>query len=120
MRNKEELIEALQEIMGSDKLDNDEIDIIDEAIQTIQEHYPEDAATENIVSATFRSIWDDGASVIDTPCKVNLDTKEVFDIEMSAPENVDILDAEKVIINDEEYDVYEGDNSEKGDDDFWY
>ena len=45
MRSKEELIEALQEIMGSDKLDNDEIDIIDEAIQAIQEHYPEDATT---------------------------------------------------------------------------
>ena len=39
---------------------------------------------------------------------------------MIAPEDVDILAAEKVIINDEEYDVYERDNSEKGNDDFWY
>lgn len=62
-------------------------------------HLEEDEDTR-IVDAIFVSVWDDGHK-IESNCKVNLDSQEIFDIE---PVNVDDLDlqvlrCEQVVIN---------------------
>ena len=58
-----------------------------------------------IKNATFTSVWDDGYEVI-TNCKVNMETKEIFDIK-SVDIDVDILKEEYVTINDKKYSVSE-------------
>ena len=69
-----------------------------------------------IKNATFTSVWDGGFEVT-TACKVNTETKEVFDIEVSegTAELVNELDAEFVTIDGEEYSV-----SSDGATEFWY
>ena len=56
-----------------------------------------------IKDAIFKSIWDGGYEVA-TKCKVNLKTKEVFDIEAANPD-VDILEKEYVTIDEVDYSV---------------
>lgn len=70
-----------------------------------------------IVDAIFESIWDDGLSV-QTSCKVNIDTKEVFNIEKVNIEGLEILMDESVIINDIAYAVHQKDEMVKGE--YWY
>ena len=70
-----------------------------------------------IVDAIFESIWDDRIT-IQTFCKVNMDTKEVFNIEKVNIEGLEILMDESVIINDTAYPVYQKDEMVKGE--YWY
>ena len=70
-----------------------------------------------IVDAIFESIWDDRIT-IQTFCKVNMDTKEVFNIEKVNIEGLEILMGESVIINDIAYPVYQKDEMVKGK--YWY
>lgn len=58
-----------------------------------------------IKNAKFTSVWDGGYEVI-TNCKVNMETKEIFDIE-TVDVDVDILEEEYVTINDKKYSVFE-------------
>lgn len=75
-----------------------------------------------IVSAKFVSYWDCWHSRVETDCKVNLDTGEIFDIEKVTPEEfgarLDALDAEEVVIDGTAYYVFRKDEAKKGD--FWY
>lgn len=64
--------------------------------------------TNKIVDAYFVSQWDGGLQ-IKTHCKVNMFTHEVFDIEQSQVEGVEVLDGEFVIINGKQYMVFEKD-----------
>ena len=59
-----------------------------------------------IKNATFTSVWDGGFEIT-TNCKVNTETKEVFDIEISegTADMVNELDEEFVTIDGEEYSV---------------
>lgn len=70
----------------------------------------------NITDATFTSVWDD-TILVTTECKVNLESKEVFDIQNVDIEGVDSLDREYITIDGEEYPV-----SREGEDDteYWY
>lgn len=70
-----------------------------------------------IKDATFTSVWD-GDFVITTPCKVNMETKEVFDIHVSegTEELVNNLDEEFVTIDGVEYEV----SSDPEYTEFWY
>lgn len=70
-----------------------------------------------IKQADFTSIWDGGVAVT-TNCKVNMDTKEVFDIEVSegAADMVDTLDKEYITIDGEEFSV----SNEETDGGYWY
>ena len=71
-----------------------------------------------IKEATFESYWDGGTCVA-TSCKVNMETKEVFDIEMATDvDGLDCLDAECVVVDNTQYPVFRSD--EAGPDDFWY
>lgn len=77
-----------------------------------------------IKSATFVSVWDDGVEV-ESACKVNTDTNEVFDIEMADVDELDleILDREYIVIDGSEYDVYPTAGcipDELADDEYWY
>ena len=57
-----------------------------------------------IYIAEFISVWDDGLH-IETPCKVNTETGEIFDIEMVNPD-VDILEKEMIRFdNGDEYEI---------------
>lgn len=85
---------------------------------SIQRHVRE----ENIVDAIYISYWDGESTVLPTACKVNLLTKEVFDItpvgeEMAA--DLGQFDKESVVINEKEYPVYERDEYEGREDTYW-
>lgn len=69
---------------------------------------------ENIKNATFTSVWDDGIEVT-TNCKINMDTKEVFDVEVAYINDLDILEREYVTIDGVDHPV-----SCNGDTEFWY
>ena len=70
-----------------------------------------------IKSATYTSIWD-GGHAITTDCKVNMDTKEVFDIE-PIDVDVDILENEYVTIDGKQYPVARKDEIENNNG-YWY
>ena len=76
-----------------------------------------------IKNATFTSVWDDGYEVT-TNCKVNMETKEVFDIEIKdiidIPEELDNLNDEYITIDGKDFDVLNADEYEIKDEDFWY
>lgn len=77
-----------------------------------------------IKNATFVSVWDYGFEV-ETDCKVNTDTNEVFDIETADVDELDleILDRQYIVIDGNEYDVYTTAAcipDELADDEYWY
>ena len=68
-----------------------------------------------IKNATFTSVWDSGYEVT-TNCKVNMETKEVFDIEMAkVDDSLDVLEAEFITIDGIDYAVSNDDMTE-----YWY
>lgn len=88
------------------------LDILNSFIEGINER-----SSQMIVDAIFESVWDDRIT-IQTFCKVNMDTKEVFNIEKVNIEGLEILMDESVIINDIAYPVYQKDEMVKGE--YWY
>ena len=71
-----------------------------------------------IKNATFTSVWDGGYEVT-TNCKVDMETREVFDIKMrEVDESLEHLDNEYVTIDGENFDVFSVDEVE--DANFWY
>lgn len=77
-----------------------------------------------VEDAEFTSVWDGGFAVT-TGCKVNMATKEVFDIETSEDmaDEVDVLDEEYVTINGEDFPVTSDedmDESPKESGEYWY
>ena len=58
---------------------------------------------ENIINATFVSVWD-GGTAIETECKINTITREVFDI-IPVEADVDTFERQYVVIDGQEYDV---------------
>lgn len=75
-----------------------------------------------IKNATFTSVWDGGNAAITTHCKVNTETKQVFDIEMSeVDESLESLEYEYVTIDGEEYPVFSSDEKDVNDKSaYWY
>lgn len=79
---------------------------------------------KNIIKGKFISVWDDGIE-IKTNCKINLKTKEVFDIQLSeVGEELEILNEQFVqytvnnIVHKEE--VCQIDEAEESYVGFWY
>lgn len=71
-----------------------------------------------IKNAIFTSVWDGGYEVT-TNCKVDMETREVFDIEMrEVDESLNHLDNEYITIDGEDFDVFSVDEVE--DANFWY
>ena len=66
-----------------------------------------------IKNATFTSVWDGGYEVT-TNCKVDTETKEVFDIE-TVDVDVDVLEEEYVTIDGIDYAVSDSEDME-----YWY
>ena len=60
-----------------------------------------------IKNATFTSVWDGGYEIT-TNCKVDMKTKEIFDIEIAngVEDFVEELDYEYVTIDGEDYPVF--------------
>ena len=74
---------------------------------------------KNIINATFVSVWD-GGTAIETECKINTITREVFDI-ISVEADVDVLERQYVIIDGQEYDVVCVDESDEvGESEYWF
>ena len=74
---------------------------------------------KNIINATFVSIWD-GEIAIETECKINTSTREVFDI-ISVEADVDVLERQYVIIDGQEYDVVCVDGADEvGENENWF
>ena len=55
-----------------------------------------------IKNATFVSVWDDGIE-IKTNCKVNTETREIFDIEKAHVDGLEIVNEEYVTIDGMDY-----------------
>lgn len=74
-----------------------------------------------IKNAIFTSVWDGGYEIT-TDCKVDIETREVFDIEVNDNtddiESLNSLDREYITIDGEEFDVSSADEVEDGN--FWY
>lgn len=74
---------------------------------------------KNIINATFVSVWD-GGTAIETECKINTITREVFDI-ISVEADVDVLERQYVIIDGQEYDVVCVDGADEvGESEYWF
>lgn len=58
---------------------------------------------KNIINATFVSVWD-GGTAIETECKINTITREVFDI-IPVEADVDTFERQYVVIDGQEYAV---------------
>lgn len=67
--------------------------------------------------AEFVSVWGGGFAVA-TNCKVNMITKEVFDIEVSeeSADGLDVLDEQYITIDGEKFPVFDAET----DDGYWY
>lgn len=79
-----------------------------------------DPVIPNIASAQYVTVWDSGMTVT-TSCKVNLKTKEVFDIETLDMPTVEVLEEEFIrFSNGTEEDVYPKDCAEKPEGAYWY
>lgn len=76
-----------------------------------------------IKNATFTSVWDGGYEVT-TNCKVDMETREVFDVEVNDNaddiEGLNNLDYEYITIDGEEFDVINKDLNDVDVTDFWY
>lgn len=70
---------------------------------------------QTIKNARYISIWDDER--IETACKVNTDTKEVFDIEQANYTPDGVCEGEYVEIDGREFEVYSEDIA--GDGEYW-
>lgn len=68
-----------------------------------------------IKDATFTSVWD-GCYEVTTNCKVNMETKEVFDIEECEINGLNILEYKYITIDGERYIV----SADKERTVFWY
>ena len=101
----------------------------EEALQKIKKVYPDASdhafafhimypKPEYIKDATFTTVWDDGASVISTSCRVNTETKEVFDI-AQADADVSQLDMQYVSFGGNDYIVTRSDEK-VSENQFWY
>lgn len=79
----------------------------------------------NIQNATFTSVWDDFTE-IDSACKVNMNTREVFDIEKVNVDDydIDVCTEQFITMPDgNEFSVYCTDSfdiDELADDEYWY
>lgn len=74
---------------------------------------------KNIINATFVSVWD-GGTAIETECKINTITREVFDI-ISVEADVDVLERQYVIIDGQEYDIVRVDGADEvGESEYWF
>ena len=73
-----------------------------------------------IIDAAFTSVWDGGFAVT-TACKVNTETKEVFDIQENddAADMFNNLDEEYITIEGNKHSVARKDERECADD-YWY
>lgn len=81
---------------------------------------------ENIKDAMFTSVWDGGFEIT-TKCKVNTETKEIFDIEVSElnADMVEHLDEEYVTIDGTDYRAVTAEYAnlypeEMDDETYWY
>lgn len=74
---------------------------------------------KNIINATFVSVWD-GGTAIETECKINTITREVFDI-IPVEADVDTFERQYVIIDGQEYDVVCVDDVEEiEENEYWF
>ena len=74
---------------------------------------------KNIINATFVSVWD-GGTAIETECKINTNTREVFDI-ITVEADVDTFERQYVVIDGQEYDVVCVDEVEDGgENEYWF
>jgi hypothetical protein len=72
-----------------------------------------------IREATFTSVWDGGFEIT-TDCKVNMETNEVFDIEIADVDGLEILEKEYIVVDDVEYPVFQLSDITEEDNEFWY
>lgn len=72
-----------------------------------------------IKNASFTSVWDGGFEIT-TDCKVNMETNEVFDIEIADVDGLEILEKEYIVVDDVEYPVFQLSDITEEDNEFWY
>lgn len=70
-----------------------------------------------VVTGALTSIWEDGTS-IESECKVNTVTREVFDIDRSQTSELGAPEKEYIEVNGAEHPVFQEDLAEDGC--YWY
>lgn len=68
-----------------------------------------------IKEATFVSVWDHGF-ILATRCKVDMETKEVFDIDFADVHGLEVCEREYVTIDGTDYPV----SNDKESTEYWY
>ena len=74
---------------------------------------------EHTVPAEFVSVWDDYYTLT-SPCRVNPLTREVTDIEVMNVEGVGNLTREYIILDGEEFNVFQQSDLTENEDEYWY
>lgn len=74
---------------------------------------------EQIVPAEFVSERDD-AYTVTTPCRVNMVSKEVTDIETVDTVGFEQLTREYILLNGEEHNVFQQSDLTENEDEYWY
>jgi hypothetical protein len=65
----------------------------------------EEDNNEYIKDTIYESVWDDGF-ILQSKCKVNIFTRQIFDIEIHDVEGLEILQSELLYIDKESYEVF--------------
>lgn len=98
--------------------------IIKNAINLLERVFPGDPGESSdghgeVVEACYVTVWDSSRS-IETRCKVDVDNRQVFDIEMVDAPDVEILEEEYIRFEDgSEYPVYAKDDEDMPENAFW-
>ena len=97
--------------------------VLDQIEEWKQEIHRKKMSDPHVKNATFTSVWDGGIEIT-TNCKVNMKTKEIFDVEKYNGEDLESLDSleeEYVTIDGERHDALNtSDFTNIGESDFWY
>ena len=97
------VLQAMCYVMMDYEIDDVITDEDEENIKKFGENL-KDELSGKIKEAEFTSVWDGGFEIT-TTCKVNMESKEIFDIKMSEsnPDTVEQLDEEYVTIDGIDY-----------------
>lgn len=115
------VLQAMCYVMMDYEIDDVVTDEDEENIKKFGEKL-KDELSGKIKDATFTSVWDGGFEIT-TKCKVNTETKEIFDIEVSGStaDAVNELDEEYVTIDGVDYSAANHDDIDEDDKEtYWY
>lgn len=86
--------------------------------EVIKQYNCKGGGTANVIDAAFTSVWEN--ATVTTPCKVNRQTKEVFDIELSPVEISGTCEREFITLGGIDFPVHGDHNLTNEENEYWY